>query len=85
MIKIGEDSGTLSDMLSKVADFYEDEVDQSVKNISTIIEPVLMIVLGLMVGFIILAILFPVYSLVGGGIEVSPSGSSSTAPTSTGN
>jgi type IV pilus assembly protein PilC len=71
MIKIGEDSGTLSDMLSKVADFYEDEVDQSVKNISAVIEPVLMIVLGLMVGFIIIAILFPVYSLVGGGIDTT--------------
>ncbi len=79
MIKIGEDSGTLSDMLSKVADFYEAEVDQAVKNISTIIEPALMIVLGIMVAFIIIAILFPVYSLVGGGIESS----SSTTPTTT--
>lgn len=67
MIKIGEDSGTLSDMLDKVASFYEDEVDQTVKNISTVIEPVLMIVLGFMVFFIIIAILYPVYSLVGGG------------------
>lgn len=69
MIKIGEDSGTLSDMLDKVASFYEDEVDQTVKNISTVIEPVLMIVLGFMVFFIIIAILYPVYSLVGGGID----------------
>ncbi len=76
MIKIGEDSGTLSDMLGKVADFYEAEVDQAVKNISTVIEPALMIVLGTMVAFIIIAILYPVYSLVGGGI-----GSSSSTPT----
>lgn len=81
MIKIGEDSGTLSDMLSKVADFYEDEVDQSVKNISAIIEPVLMIVLGLMVGFIIIAILFPVYSLVGGGVDTT--NNSQTVPNTT--
>lgn len=77
MIKVGEESGTLGDMLDKVATFYENEVDQAVKNISTIIEPVLMIVLGLMVGFIIIAILYPVYSLVGGGLDLSP-GSSTT-------
>ncbi len=80
MIKIGEDSGTLSEMLDKVASFYEDEVDQTVKNISTIIEPILMIVLGFMVFFIIIAILYPVYSLVGGGIgdgkSIGGSGSS---------
>ncbi len=78
MIKVGEESGTLGDMLDKVATFYEDEVDQAVKNISTIIEPVLMIVLGLMVGFIIIAILYPVYSLVGGGINLNTTGSSNS-------
>jgi type IV pilus assembly protein PilC len=72
MIRIGEDSGTLGDMLDKVASFYEDEVDQTVKNLSTIIEPVMMIVLGGLVFFMIAAILLPVYSLVGGGIETNP-------------
>lgn len=78
MIKVGEESGTLGAMLDKVASFYEDEVDQAVKNMSTIIEPVLMIVLGVMVGFIIVAILYPVYSLVGGGVDLNTGGSSSS-------
>jgi type IV pilus assembly protein PilC len=82
MIKVGEESGTLGDMLDKVASFYEDEVDQAVKNISTIIEPVLMIILGFMVFFIIIAVLYPIYSLVGGGLDVAP-GSSNSSGTNT--
>ncbi len=78
MIKVGEESGTLGAMLDKVASFYEDEVDQAVKNMSTIIEPVLMVVLGVMVGFIIIAILYPVYSLVGGGVDLNTSGNSNS-------
>lgn len=80
MIKIGEDSGTLSDMLDKVATFYEDEVDQTIKNLSTVIEPVLMIILGLMVFFIIIAILYPVYALVGSGIGSGENLGSSSTP-----
>lgn len=78
MIKVGEESGSLGDMLDKVASFYEEEVDQAVKNLSAIIEPVMMVILGLMVMFIIVAILYPVYSLVGGGINLNPAGSSSS-------
>ena len=76
MIQVGEQSGTLGDMLDKVASFYESEVDQSVKNLSTIIEPVMMIILGILVGLIIVAVLYPVYSLVGGGIDLNPSSTS---------
>ena len=79
MIRVGEESGTLGDMLDKVATFYEDEVDQAVKNISTIIEPVLMIVLGGMVFFIIIAVLYPIYSLVGNGFDLNPTSSNSAA------
>lgn len=68
MIKIGEESGTIDQMLDKVASFYEEEVDEAVKNLSATIEPVLMIVMGLLVGVIIAAILLPVYSLVGSGV-----------------
>jgi type IV pilus assembly protein PilC len=78
MIRIGEDSGTLGDMLDKVATFFEEEVDQTVKNLATIIEPAMMILLGGMVFFMIAAILLPVYSLVGGGIDSSPSSSVQT-------
>ena len=68
MIRVGEESGTLGSMLDRVSTFYEEEVDQAVKNISTIIEPVTMVFLGGMVMFIIVAILYPVYSLIGGGL-----------------
>jgi type II secretory pathway component PulF len=67
MIKIGEQSGAIDSMLDRVATYYENEVDEEVKNISTIIEPVLMVVLGITVGGVIAAILLPVYSLVGSG------------------
>jgi len=81
MIRVGEESGTLGTMLDKVASFYEDEVAQAVKNLSTIIEPVLMVVLGLMVFFIIIAVLYPVYSLVGSGVDTGNAGSTTTETT----
>ena len=67
MIKIGEQSGAIDSMLDRVASYFEDEVDEEVKNISTTIEPLLMVVLGVTVGGVIAAILLPVYSLVGSG------------------
>jgi type IV pilus assembly protein PilC len=67
MIKIGEQSGAIDSMLDRVATYYENEVDEEIKNISTTIEPVLMVVLGVTVGGVIAAILLPVYSLVGSG------------------
>jgi type IV pilus assembly protein PilC len=70
MIKIGEQSGAIDSMLDRVATYFEDEVDEEVKNISTTMEPLLMVVLGVTVGGVIAAILMPVYSLVGsGGID----------------
>ena len=64
MLRIGEQSGALETMLGKVADYYEKEVDTEVKNISTIIEPVLMIVMGIMAMTVVAAILLPIYGLV---------------------
>ena len=70
MIRIGEQSGAIDSMLERVATYFENEVDEEVKNLSTTIEPVLMVVLGLTVGGVIAAVLLPVYSLVGsGGID----------------
>ena len=68
MIKIGEDSGSLEKMLDKTADYYEKEVDDQIKSISTIIEPVLMVVLGVVALTLVSAILVPIYGLVGQGI-----------------
>lgn len=66
MIKIGEQSGKMDEMLGKTAQVYEDELDTEIQAISTIIEPALMVLLAIVAGGMVGAILFPVYSLVNG-------------------
>jgi type IV pilus assembly protein PilC len=69
MIKIGEETGELEKMLGKVADFYEDEVDASIQSLTSIIEPIMMLAVGLMVGVIIIAMYLPMFkmlSVIGG-------------------
>jgi len=65
MLKIGEDSGSVEGMLEKTADYFEKEVDNQIKSISTIIEPALMVVLGVVAITLVGAILVPIYGLVG--------------------
>ncbi len=64
MTAVGEETGKISDMLLNVASFYEDDVDDKTKNLSTIIEPVMMIVIGIGVAIFALSMLAPTYSLV---------------------
>ena len=64
MIRIGEESGSLESMLDKAASYYEKEVDNEIKTISTIIEPVLMVIMGIMALIIVAAVLLPIYGLV---------------------
>ena len=66
MVKIGEQSGKIDDMLGKVAQVYEDELDEQIRTISTAIEPILMVVLAVVAGGMVGAILFPIYNLVNG-------------------
>lgn len=66
MIKIGEQSGKIDDMMGKLAQVYEDELDEEIKTISTLIEPILMVVLAVVAGGMVGAILLPIYSLVNG-------------------
>ena len=66
MIRIGEQSGKIDEMMGKTAQVFEDELDEEIKAISTAIEPVLMVVLAVFAGGMVGAILFPIYSLVGG-------------------
>ena len=63
MIQIGEESGALDAMLSKVADFYEEEVDNLVDNLSALMEPMIMMVLGILVGGLIVAMYLPIFKL----------------------
>lgn len=65
MLRIGEQSGSMEAMTAKVADYYEKELDQQIKTISTIIEPVLMVVLGIVAFIIVAAVLLPIYGLAG--------------------
>ena len=64
MIDIGEESGRLSEMLVKVGDFYDSEVEATVKGLTSMIEPMLIIFLGVVVGFIAISILTPIFKLV---------------------
>lgn len=65
MVATGEKSGTLDSSLSEVAQFYEQEVEEDLKNLTQIIEPLLMLIVGIAVGAMILSIIAPIYSVVG--------------------
>jgi type IV pilus assembly protein PilC len=64
MVKIGEETGELENMLSKIADFYEDEVDAAIQSLTSIIEPIMMIGVGMMVGVIIIAMYLPMFKMM---------------------
>lgn len=63
MIKIGEESGSLDGILEKTADFYDEELDRTIEALSTIIEPIMLIVMGIIVGFLIISILLPMFEM----------------------
>jgi type IV pilus assembly protein PilC len=64
MVKIGEETGELEKMLAKIADFYEDEVDAAVQSLTSIVEPIMMIGVGIMVGIIIIAMYMPMFKML---------------------
>jgi type IV pilus assembly protein PilC len=64
MVRVGEETGELEKMLSKIADFYEDEVDSAIASLTSIIEPLMMIAVGVVVGIIIIAMYLPMFKLL---------------------
>ncbi|NLN14718.1 MAG: type II secretion system F family protein [Tissierellia bacterium] len=65
MIKIGEESGSLDDILNKTADFYDDEVEAALQKMTTLIEPLLIIGMALIIGFIVIAMTLPMFNMMG--------------------
>ena len=63
MVGVGEETGGLDTMLSKIADFYEDQVEASVKSLTSILEPIMIIVVGAIVGFIVVAMYMPLFKI----------------------
>ena len=63
MIAVGESTGALDAMLGKIADFYEDEVDQAVAALTSLLEPMMMVVLGTVIGFIVIAMYLPIFTM----------------------
>ena len=63
MASIGEESGSLDDMLNKAAEFYEEEVDIAVSTLSSLMDPIIMVVLGSIIGVILVAMYLPLFNL----------------------
>jgi type IV pilus assembly protein PilC len=63
MIAVGESTGALDSMLGKIADFYEDEVDQAVASLTSLLEPIMMVFLGIVIGFIVVAMYLPIFKM----------------------
>ncbi|MEP6887530.1 MAG: type II secretion system F family protein [Nitrospirales bacterium] len=63
MISVGESTGALDAMLGKIADFYDDEVDQAVASLTALLEPVMMVFLGVVIGFIVIAMYLPIFKM----------------------
>lgn len=66
MVGVGEQTGNLSSILKTLAEFYEEEIDKTTKNLSSIIEPIIMIVVGAAIGFFAISMIQPMYSMMGG-------------------
>jgi len=64
MMAIGEETGEIDKMLMKVADFYEDEVEQAVKGLTSMLEPLMIVVIGGMVGSILLSMYLPMFAVM---------------------
>ena len=64
MIKIGEDSGAIEEILDKTADFYDEEVDTAVTRMTTMLEPLMIVFMAIIIGFIVIAMVMPMFDMV---------------------
>ena len=65
MLRVGEETGRISSILEDIARFYRSEVDQITKNISSLVEPILIVILGIGVGVLVISVLLPIYNIAG--------------------
>ena len=63
MVKIGEESGSLDKILNKTADFYEDEVEQAIQTATALIEPILIVTMGIAIGVIVISVMLPMFDM----------------------
>jgi type IV pilus assembly protein PilC len=63
MVGVGEETGALDEMLDRIAEFYEEQVEAAVKSLMSILEPILIIVIGAMVGFIVISMYLPLFEV----------------------
>ncbi|MCA1597402.1 MAG: type II secretion system F family protein, partial [Chloroflexi bacterium] len=66
MVSIGEETGALDAMLAKIADFYESEVDAALASLAAALEPIMIVGLGFIVGFIVISMFMPLIAMIGG-------------------
>ena len=64
MTEVGEETAKTADVLTNLADFYEEEISQITKNLSSIVEPILMVIIGVAVGFFAISMILPMYSIM---------------------
>ena len=65
MISVGESTGALDAMLEKIADFYDEEVDQAVENLTAMIEPIMIVFLGVVIGGMVISMYLPIFQMAG--------------------
>lgn len=65
MVKIGEESGSLDEILNKTADFYDDELDTAIQQFTSILEPIMIVIMGVVIGFMIISIMLPMFDMYG--------------------
>ncbi len=65
MVAVGEETGNLDGMLSKIADFYDVEVEYMLASLTSLLEPILILAMGFVVGFIVISVFLPLYQIIG--------------------